>query len=378
MNQVDHQSRAHAEFGPSSLKYVATCSGYQGKQNSSAASEMGTRIHEALEVRDASALTNEEEIAIYDQIITEEDDLFLNVFGPSEGVTINREIRLVLELDCQTPTFGTCDVLAWRDGEGLAIDYKTGISKIDEPVKNWQAKAYALAAFQMYDHLETLHFAFIVPKRGETLIGRFDRSDVPKLRDEISSVIRIAERTRPKWSNGTVDLEELNPTTNCRYCLHEDRCPALGAVCLEIAKRYKPEAMLPEGPIASSDVEDPKTIEQLYLVAKIVESWASGIKSKAVTMAMDGQDFESLKLRSLGSVKKTVEKNYLAQLAIRYGLDLTEVIEAADLTLSQLSKALHDKSPKGQKAAVVGRFENEAIDLGIVEIGSPRFTLSSR
>jgi hypothetical protein len=377
MSTVDHSERAHAEFGPSSLKYVSICAGYHGKDGNNAASEKGTRIHEALEVRDPSALVDEDEVQIYERMVAEEDEVFQNVFGGIDGVTINREMRLVLDLDCETPTFGTSDIVAWKDNVGLQVDYKTGISKIDEPRKNWQAKAYVLAAFQMYPELETIHFAFLIPKRDEILVGTFNRSELDDLRNEISAVIKKAETTRPKWDSKTIDIDDLNPSVNCRFCRHEEHCPALGAVAIEVAKRYRPD-LLPDGPIASGDVDDPSTIEKLYIVAKIVENWASGIKHKATGMAHDGVEFETLKLKSMGALKKTLEKNYLAQIAIKHGLELNEIIEAADLTMGQLSKALYDKAPKGKKSFVVDSFEKEAIDLGVVEVGSTRYTLSSK
>ena len=56
MDKPDHANRDHAEFSPSSLKYVAGCAGYQGREGTSAAAEKGTRIHEALEAQDSSAL----------------------------------------------------------------------------------------------------------------------------------------------------------------------------------------------------------------------------------------------------------------------------------------------------------------------------------
>lgn len=376
MSTVDHSERAHAEFGPSSLKYVSLCAGYHGKDGNNAASVIGTRIHEALEVRNPSALESDEEVQIYERMIEEEDEVFTNVFGGIDGVTIQRENRLVLDLDCQTPTFGTSDIVAFKGSVGLQIDYKTGISKIDEPRKNWQAKAYVLAMFQTTE-LETIHFAFLVPKRDEILTGTFERSEMDQLRKEISDVIRKAETTRPKWENKSIDIDDLNPTVNCRFCRHEEHCPALGAVAIEVAKRYRPD-LLPAGPIASGEVDDPVTIEKLYVVAKIVENWASGIKHKATGMAHEGVEFDSLKLRSMGALKKTTDKNYLAQLAVKHGLGLDEVIEAADLTMGQLSKALHEKSPKGKKSFVVDSFESEAIDLGIVEVGPTRYTLSSR
>jgi len=377
IDTIDHSERAHAEFGPSSLKYVSICSGYHGKDGTNPAAEAGTRIHEALEVRDPSALQSDEELDIYERMYREELEVFQNVFGGEDGVTINREMRLVLDLDCKTPTFGTSDIVAWRGDVGLQIDYKTGISKIDPPKTNWQAKAYVLATFQMYPALNTIHFAFLIPKRDEILIGTFERSEMDTLRKEISDVIAKAEVTRAKWGIVAPELEELNPSVNCRFCRHEDRCPALGAVAIDIAKKYRPDLM-PHGSIDPNDIDNPETAEKLYAVAKIMESWAKGTKFKVTGMAHDGVEFEGLHLRSMGALKKTLEKNYLAQLAVQHGLTLQEVIEAADLTLNQLSEALHAKAPKGKKSFVVDSFQKEAIDTGVVEVGPTRYTLSSR
>jgi hypothetical protein len=75
----DHANRGHAVFSPSSLKYVAGCPGYLGISGSNAAAEKGTRIHEALETRDPSALHDEEEVGIYDKIV-EMESKFLAEF----------------------------------------------------------------------------------------------------------------------------------------------------------------------------------------------------------------------------------------------------------------------------------------------------------
>jgi len=374
---VDHSERAHAEFGPSSLKYYSICAGYHGKEGSNPAAEMGTRIHEALEVRNPSALQSDEELEIYEHLLKDEEEIFQCVYGGTEGVAILREMRLTLDLDAKTPTFGTCDIVATDGLVALVADYKTGISKIDPPRENWQAMAYTLGVFQTFPDIQTVHFAFLVPRNGGVINGTFERSEMGTLRDRISKVVSAAETTRPKWGNKTIDLDDLNPSVNCRFCQHEEHCPALGAVAIEVARRYRPD-LLPDGPIASGEVEDIETIEKLYIVAKIVENWAAGIKFKATGMAHDGIEFETLRLKSMGALKKTKEKNYLAQLAVRHGLDLTEVIEAADLTLNQLSKVLHEKAPKGKKSFVVDSFEKEAIDLGIVEVGKTRYTLSSK
>ena len=81
MSKPNHTDRGHAEFSPSALKYLAGCPGFHGQAGSSAAAEKGTRIHEALEVRDPSSLADEEELTIYSQIVTMEDTFVANFEG---------------------------------------------------------------------------------------------------------------------------------------------------------------------------------------------------------------------------------------------------------------------------------------------------------
>jgi hypothetical protein len=374
----DHSDRAHAVFGPSSLKYYAKCPGYHGRDGTNPAAEMGTRIHEALEVRDPSALQSDEEIRLYETMLKDELEVFDQLFGGTEGVTILREHRLVLDIPVQTPTFGTSDIVAYKDSIGLQVDYKSGVSKIDDVRENWQAKAYVVGMFQLFPFLERIHFVFLIPQRGEVLADYFTRDELPRLVDEIAHVVGTAEKIRPKWDNGgQPDIEELGPSVNCRFCRHEDNCPALGAVAVAVARKYNPLDM-PEGPIDSTNLNDPQVIGKLYVVAKILENWASGIKRKAVLMAEDGVEFDELKLRSLGSLKKTVDNAGLAELAIQHGLTQEEVIAAASLTMNQLSEVIASKAARGRKTSAIQSFEHDALDRGLVEIGPVRHTLSSK
>lgn len=379
MNTVNHTDRDHAEFSPSALKYLHTCSGFHGKEGSSDAADMGTRIHEALEVRDPSTLQSEEEVNIYDQLVVDEKEVFDSVFGDMlDNVEIIREKRLHLELDALSPTFGTCDIVAISSlGVALVADYKTGISIIDPPRANWQAIAYTLGVFQTYPAVDIIHFAFLVPRNGGVIVGTFNRTEIDELRNRISAVVRSAEQTRPKWASGTIEIDDLGPSSNCRFCRHEDHCPALGAVALEVVSRIKPE-MLPDGPINASDVEDVETLEKLFIVARIVETWAAAIKHKANQLAQTGVEFENFKLKSMGALKKTTDKNQLAAIATEHGLSLPEIIDASDLSLSQLSKAIYDKAPKGKKSFVVDAFEKEALSQNVVSVGAVRYALSSR
>lgn len=375
-SEPNHQERAHAEFSPSQLKYLHQCPGYHGKDGDSEASKMGTRIHEALEIRDPSKLQSEKEHDIYDTALREEEELYTTAFGDLEGVTVIKEERMVIQIDAKSEMFGTADIVAYRGDTALCADYKTGISMIDEPRDNWQAKAYALGVFQKYPEIDIVHFAFIIPQRNEVLIGSFERHpDMDRLRADISAVVRNAETTRPKWAAGTIDMDDLAPNTNCRFCRYEDTCPALVGVCIEVAKRYKP-SLLPEGTLHASETEDPAHIAKLFIVAKIVEEWASHIKFKAVTMAKEGIELPGLKMRSLGSRVIVKDPTGVLEDAIGRGLQLYDVLECSNISVSQLCDRLTANAARGTKSKIERDYYEHLEATGVIEKTEVNYTLT--
>lgn len=371
MNQPAHADRGHAEFSPSSLKYCAGCAGYKGREGTNAAAEMGTRIHEAIEIRDSSNLRSEEEVSIYEEIIADQTE-FLKNFEDKELTETHPEILLDIELR-GTSTYGTCDHLSiYGETEGVLIDYKTGISKIDTPKDNYQAKAYTVGCFQKFPKLEKIEFVFFIPQRNEILSDTFVRDDLEDLIVDLSSVILEAERTRPKWENGTPDLADLTPTVNCRFCSYEDVCPALGGLVVEVAKKINPQ--LPDVDIDST--EDPEVLEQLWAIAKIVTNWADGFKKRAVTLAEDGLEFPNLRLKKLGGRRKVTDSQKFVTIAEQYGVDAEEILANVSLPLAKVAKAVGDKAEKGYKGKLSADFLSECEESGIIEESPLRRTLS--
>lgn len=371
-NQPDHGDRDHAEFSPSSLKYVAGCAGYEGREGTNAAAEKGTRIHEALEVLDPSALHDEEEVSIYEAIVSEEN-AFIEAFTKGNSYTESSEIKLEVELD-GIDTWGTCDKFVLMGESAILIDYKTGISVIDEPRDNWQAMAYTVGAFQAYPDVESIHFVFFIPVRNQTLMGVFNRDELPSLIERLSKVINDGATVRPKWANGgQPSIDELCPTVNCRFCKHEDHCPSLGGLAIEVASRVADDA-LPKGDIGNP--EDPETVEHLYAVAKVVSNWADRIKSKAINMAKEGVEFPTLKLRSLGATRKCTDNIELAQVAKDFNMSNEELLAIASIPLKKLSTAVGALAPDGEKKKVSNDFLFELNEKGIIETSGTRYTLS--
>ena len=370
-NQPDHSSRGHAKFSPSSLKYVAACPGFKGRSGTNAAAEMGTRIHEALEIRNPSALHDEKELSIYEDTCTMEDD-FLDSKIKHKKREEFHEIVVDVELD-GTATFGTCDRFTIFGKTAIMGDYKTGISVIDEPTKNWQAKAYSIGAFQRFKEINKIIFVFYIPVRNEVLQGEFKRKDLPQLIKEVSAVIKEGEKVRPRWKEGTPHLDDLSPNINCRFCSFEERCPALGAVAYGIANKLSDEA-LPD--IDLDNLEDPETLEQLWSISKILTNWASRIKNKAVEAAKEGTEFPSLKLKSMGATRKCNNNAKLFEIAKEYNLPEDELLKIASFPLKKISQAVGKTAPDGEKRDLEQRFIEAVEAADIIETSDTRYTLS--
>ncbi len=367
----NHASRGHAEFGPSSLKYVSACRGWESRGGSSAASDMGTRIHEAVEVRNPASLQSEQEQDIYDQLCEAEDRWIATLF-PDTLDYLHKEIELDIALPFDCSTFGTSDLVAISKDLALVLDYKTGVGEIDDVEANHQSKAYSIGVFQRFPEVNTIHAVFLVPQRNQELHGIYTRDMLEDMEIEAATTILLAKTVRPKWHIGTPNLEELSPNNGCAYCKHADRCPALGHMAMEIASRYEPD-LIPAGPVRGSEIEDPDVLGKLYPVACILEKWADGIKRKSVLSAMDGLVPTGMRLRSLGAVRKIVDTEKFILATEKLGLDRSELIQHATFPFAAIRDAYASKAKRGQKTKYVQAFE-EATD-GAVELGAERFTL---
>ena len=369
MKQPNHADRGHAEFSPSSLKYVAKCAAYKGRSGTSEAAERGTRIHEALEVFDPSSLHDEEELDIYNDIVKMEKDFMSNFVGVAEEYN---EIQVDVALT-GTSTFGTCDRFLILEGGETAVmaDYKTGISVIDPPESNWQSKAYVVGAFQLFPDVKQIDFVFYVPLHDACLHSTFHRSDLDQLVKELSHVIKEGERVRPKWDSGTPAFDDFTPSDNCRFCAYEDRCPALGHMAVDIKNKLT-DSLSDIDPNAFDDLEH---LPKLLRIAKVVESWAKTVKEKGRKHMLDGEQIEGFKLRSMGQAKTCSDTETLMKVAEQHGVSPEEALSVASLSLSKLAGLVVEGLPREEKAEKKQNFLDACEDAGIVQKSPERFSV---
>ena len=375
-NTPNHSERAHAEFSPSSLKQVHACAGWESRGGTNPAAEMGTRIHEAVEILDPSALHNEKEVEIYNKLI-EDMEGALQYLRDKAGKepTIHQEIRLSMTLNgCETS--GTADIVAVAGAYSVLHDHKTGIGAVDPPPKNWQSKAYAVGVFQQFPEVQTIYASFSLPQRNELLVGEYYRDRLPEYIEELSSIILAGEATRPKWKDNSVpDLDDLEINSGCQYCMHQARCPALGHTAIEIVKRSKPDVLV-AGTLIPEELEDPASLAKLYVVATIIEKWADAVRAKAVQKAKEGVVLPGLRLKSMGSVKTVVDKTAFYDYVEELGIDASAILDLVQIPVSRIRDVHAANAPKGKKTEWAREFDLRLESENILGKGTERFTLT--
>lgn len=376
-DRVAHATRDHAEFSPSGISPIAKCAGYIGKRGTNAAADRGTRIHEAVEHRDPSALHDEIEVIHYNMCVEADEMLIGRHFSVGVMKTF-REVRLHIPLDGGLFTFGTLDLAVANKDEtmAMAIDYKTGEWPVDEPENNWQARAYTLGLFEKFPRLQKVYFYFVCPARDEILSGEFDRSQADVLRRMISKVIARAMEVRPKWLDGDPPIEDLNPNNHCQFCANQLMCPAIGGIAIEIAKRYDPEIEIPEGTVHSSQITDPDALAKLYGVSRLLEKWCGSVKAHAIQFVVEeGHELPGWSKKFMGSTKSVTDHEALANLARLHNVNDEDLKAASKYDLTKLRKAVREHAERGEKQTAEEEFLKEGLEAGVIKDSAPRYTL---
>lgn len=377
---VPEEVPAHAEFSPSQLKHFKACAGYTPTQSSSDAAESGTRIHEALELDDLSKLTDFE--AYVAGLCTDGVNKILSRsgFDPFDSAVRDlREIRVVVNCGDEE-TFGTCDRLFIKGKKGIAMDYKTGVGKIDDAEENMQAKAYSVGIFQMFPEIEELEFWFIVPRRDELLFANFTRENLAEFQQDIADTIRGARRAKAKWESNSIAITDLSASPdNCRWCANAHKCPAVTAAAIKVFKRYEDGELEVPDIVHGSEVDDPATIAKLLQIAPILEKCVAGWKNRArelvFEMGMEIPGYE--RAERAGSRKITDPVKAWEQVS---GFMTVEqfLSSLGEISAAKFEDIVGATAERGKKKALVSKVMADLFSQGAVSMSSPSQFLKAK
>jgi len=201
--------------------------------------------------------------------------------------------------------FGTADCIVIADGTLHVIDYKNGAGVVVEAADNPQMKLYALGALELFDCIYEIN---------EVAMTVFQ----PR-RDNISTHT-VFKESLYQWAENvlkpaaTIAYEgggEFTCGDWCQFCKAKATC----------RKRAEENMTL-----AAYDFTEPATLsndEITAILAKVDEltSWASDIKSYALTEALKGAKFDGFKVVEGRSNRRYINADAVADAVGKAGYD---------------------------------------------------------
>ncbi len=266
-----------------------------------------------------------------------------------------------LSSSATTEIFGTIDVLILDESKKHidALDYKFGRSRVDHASENIQGHAYMVGTFDKFPWAETVTVHFVTPRLDEVTKHTYNRDDLEWHRLRVKVVVDRATEPEPK----------LNPRTEaCRFCKNRVSCKALHDQLLPLAKKYESnnfaiDLLKKHSPSA---VQDPAILGKMLEVAPVMEAWAKAAKAAALELATEtGEEIPGYEVR-YRNPKAKVDDPQKAYEALEDQMTAEEFMQACDISIAKLAKALASKLPRGEKKNARPQLELALMKAGLL------------
>ena len=302
----------------------------------SAAAEMGTRLHKHME--DGTTPDDATEAEAVEWCRGQEEWLATKYAGPAATECVTRENRW---WDAKGKFSGQADVVFAADGIALVLDYKFGRVPVAAAANNMQLAALALLAFDNMEGLEVVFCGILQPfaSRKEPRVVRYRRESVEELRGYFYRLLAEVEEPGARRVPG----EE-----QCRYCKAKVECPACGGM----VKSHATPAVSELWP----DWTPEKKAEALRL-ASMAKKWAEAVERKAKGDLQSGAEIPGWCLSAgKSSFKINDTQGAFGQLNALIGLTGEEFAGCCTVKISALDKVVHkrlaEQAPEGMKQLV--------------------------
>jgi len=360
---VLHGDRAHSKISPSKLKAKEICPDCEDDPGANIHPDtaQGTLCHEALDGKDDSRLTTDEQRAWvkmcrqfaamlksqYPEVLTETRLVVLDgIWGFADRIQLSKDRTA-----------------------GALLDWKFGQNAQEDVATNPAAQAYALGMFKLWPELQAIEVFYVYPRREEISTHRYVREDLPGIELRIRTIVARAQG---------VTVERHPHPDVCTYCRHKSTCPELHAAVLPIAKRYAAaHAMTYPESFDLTLVKDPVTWQRLMQVAPVLEAMSDSIKRHAMEFRTEtGQEIPGYEIRQR-SGRKTINNPLITyQIVSKEGLTQQQFLAAVDVNAKRLADAVGETAAKGQKGKRVAEVEGLLRDAGVLEVGQEVFYLT--
>lgn len=370
---------AHARLGPSSLKSREICPSYVNDQGSSAAANLGTKLHGLLEKHHIDIKLHNDFAFLDSDEQQNAVEMIADFKAPmeAEASKIHREIELDLSaLSVQGCDFGTADlVLEYRKQKMVRVlDYKFGRIAVDDPKDNIQFWMYSLGCFIRFPWAEKVEAFGLQPLLDEVGSHVFTRADF----DAMLLRARVIADKVAKHAG-----KKFNPVlSNCLWCANKANCAAMNTFALRIAKyptfEFPP---LPPGTNGKEtsvlDLMDGEYVlehgSDLYDLAKLMEGWGESVRRAITTFALEGFEIRGKTVRTQGG--KSSITDVLAAMektSELTGEPLEEIWpQLVEVPIGKLDAFVSARAERGKKSAAKDDLRKALAKAGILYVGGP-------
>lgn len=376
-------TRLHHPYSPSKLQYMEACGYWESEKNTkTAASEAGTRQHDAAEDPidiDNPALEDHEAEAVAG--CKKYRDSILARFP---GALVMKEDYVYVDdtkvVDSQGNFFngttgGYLDLAIISADRKVAniLDWKFGLWSVEPAENNLQGIAYLLGIFRLFPTLEEVTVHFVMPHRDEIDSHTFKRAQFEGLLLRVKTVVaRAREYTKNKAANlwGGANCT----TGTCLFCGAKGRCHKITEFALKLGKKYNP-LLIPEQ-LNPSMMFDAKSATQAMEVAQVLEGWAKATRARITANAIEDDAWMPEKYK-LVSRQDTLVKNpnAFAAAARKAGVAETAIAAAQKFTVGPIYKGIRDMAARGSKEQAEKEFREANLAAGITELEQPIYFL---
>ena len=280
---------------------------------SSAASEMGDRIHSFLEGQEIELTAEELEIA---QRCQQEYLEIREAIGLGDPTHTTIEKRLWYG-DTWSGRIDRID--HWNQDTALVVDWKTGrVGTGNSAADNLQLRAYAVLVAKNLPSLKGILVAVVQPMAARFTIAEYDEEALALADAEIAGIVAAA-------------LEPDAPRTPspdaCKCCRAKAICPEAGGVAKSLAAVE--QAIIPQ--LTNDEVSD--FLEK----ADIVEAFIEALRAEAKQRLKSGQEIAGRKLQA-GRTSRSIEDADLARMKLEPVIGTGPFLRACKISVASLEK----------------------------------------
>jgi CRISPR/Cas system-associated exonuclease Cas4 (RecB family) len=303
----------------SGMAGYAACAGkFQLERNcppskSSAASEMGDRIHTYLEGEEIELTADELVIAQRCQQEYQEIMEAINL-GEPDHTTIEKRLWYG-----ETWSGRIDRIEHWGDDTALVLDWKTGrVGTGNSAADNLQLRAYAVLVKKNLPKLKRIFVAVVQPMATRFTIAEYDEEALALADAEIAEIVEIAL---------IPDAPRTPSPDACKYCRAKAICPEAGGTAKALAE-VKQEII----PQLTND-----QIADFMEKADIVESFIEALRAEAKQRLKDGQEIAGRKLQA-GRTNRSIEDADLARMKLEPVIGTGPFLRACKISVASLEK----------------------------------------